>query len=187
MIVLDSLGNTVKDARDRCLLLFGFAGGFRRSELVGLDRADVEEGRQGLVLTLRRSKTDQEGIGRKIGIPYGRTRHCPVAAWDKWQQISRLEDGPIFRQVDRHSNVQYCRLSGEAVSLVIRERLLAAGLDPTGYSGHSLRSGFATSAVEVGVSTLKIRQQTGHTSDAMLARYVRSGELLIGNAACRLL
>lgn len=187
MLVLDRLGGTPKEARDRALLLIGFAGGFRRSELVGLDRADVEHVRQGLVVTLTRSKTDQEGAGRKIGIPHGRTRHCPVAALDDWLALSGISYGPIFRPVDRHGHISPERLSGEAVSLVIRERLAAAGIDPTGFSGHSLRAGFATSAAQACVSTLKIRQQTGHANDAMLARYVRDGELFLGNAAGALL
>lgn len=187
MLVLDRLGGTVKEARDRALLLLGFAGGFRRSELVGLDAADIERVRQGLVVTLAFSKTDQEGAGRKIGIPHGRTRHCPVAALDAWLTLSGIEAGPIFRPVDRHGHVAPERLSGEAVSLVIRERLAGAGMDSAGFSGHSLRAGFATSAAQAGVSTLKIRQQTGHASDAMLARYVRNGELFSGNAAGALL
>jgi len=136
-----------------------------------------------VVVNLRRSKTDQEGAGRKIGIPNGRTRHCPVAALNAWFEISKSEDGPVFRPVDRHGHIHIERLSGEAVSLVVKERVLAAGIDPSGYSGHSLRAGFATSAAQAGVSALKIRAQTGHASDAMLARYVRDGELFVGNAA----
>lgn len=188
MLVLDGLGaTTTRDARDRALLLIGFAGGFRRSELVGLDHADIEHVRHGLVVTLRRSKTDQEGAGRKIGIPLGRTRYCPVAALDAWLSMTGSDSGPVFRPVDRHGHIQPERLSGEAVSLVIRERVARVGIDPTGYSGHSLRAGFATSAAQAGVSTLKIRQQTGHASDAMLARYIREGELFNGNAVSALL
>lgn len=186
-LALNTMGEGVKDIRDRALLLIEFAGGFRRSELVGLDRADIEHVRQGLVITLRRSKTDQEGEGRRIGIPYGRTRHCPVAALDEWLSLTGIESGPIFRPVDRHGHVSPERLSGEAVSLVVRERVAAVGTDPTGYSGHSLRAGFATSAAQAGVSTWKIRQQTGHASDAMLGRYVRDGQLFDGNAAGALL
>lgn len=93
----------------------------------------------------------------------------------------------MFRPVDRHGNVGAGRLSGEAVSIVVRERVAAADIDPTGYSGHSLRAGFATSAAQAGVSTLKIRAQTGHTSDAMVSRYIRDGELFVANAAARLL
>ena len=121
-------------------------------------------------------------MGRKIGIPLGRTIHCPVRALENWLSAARIEDGPLFRSIDRHGRVSG-RLSGEAVSLILRDRMATAGFDPTGYSGHSLRAGFATSATRAGVSTFKIRQQTGHASDAMLSRYVRDGELFLGNAA----
>jgi integrase len=181
--VLAATGDCSKDIRDRALLLVGFAGGFRRSELVGLDCADIEHVRQGMVITLRRSKVDQEAKGRKIGIPHGRGRHCPVAALVDWLARSMIEQGPIFRPLNRHGHVQSERLSGEAVSVVIRERVAAAGINPSGFSGHSLRSGFATSAAQAGVSSWRIRQQTGHASDAMLARYVRDGELFVDNAA----
>lgn len=182
-IVLDGMGDETKDARDRALLLLGFAGAFRRSELVGLNVADIEAVRQGLIVTLRRSKTDQEGAGRKIGIPHGRTRHCPVAALTEWLMRSGITEGAIFRPINRHGQLQPQCLSGDAVSEVIRERLAAAGIDPEGYSGHSLRAGFATSAAQAGASTMKIRAQTGHSSDAMLSRYIRDGEIFVGNAA----
>ena len=181
--VLDAIGDGVKDLRDRALLLVGFAGGFRRSELVGLDHSDIERVRQGVIVHLRRSKTDQEGAGRKIGVPYGRTRHCPVLALESWLEISGIETGSLFRPVDRHGRISPDRLSGDAVSVIVKERIAGAGLDPTGYSGHSLRAGFATSAAQAGVSTLKIRQQTGHASDAMLQRYIRDGEIFAENAA----
>jgi len=181
--ILDPMGDSMKNARDRALLLLGFAGGFRRSEVVGLDVADIEHVRQGIIITVRYSKTDQEGAGRKIGIPHGRTRHCPVAAVTDWLTRSGISEGAIFRPINRHGQLQPERLSGDAVSEVIRERLAAAGMDPEGYSGHSLRAGFATSAAQAGASTIKIRQQTGHASDAMLSRYIRDGELFVGNAA----
>jgi integrase len=134
-----------------------------------------------MILAIRRSKTGQKGIGRKIGIPFGRTLHCPVRALDNW--LSAIEDGPVFRPVDRHGRVSADRLSGEAVCSILRDRMAAAGFDPTEHSNHSLRAGFATSATRAGVSTFKIRQQTGHVSDAMLSRYVREGELFVANAA----
>lgn len=186
-LVLDRLGDDVRAARDRALLLIGFAGGFRRSEVVGLNVEDVEIVRQGLVISLRRSKTDQEGNGRKIGIPLGRTHWCPVAALSRWLDLAGIAWGPIFRPVDRHGLVGAARISGEAVCIIVRARVASAGIDPAGYSGHSLRAGFATSATQAGISTIKIRQQTGHASDAMLARYVRDGELFVGNAAGLLL
>lgn len=182
--VLDTLRDDgLKATRDRALLLTGFAGGLRRSELVALDVTDVEYVRQGMVLHLRRSKTDQYGHGRKIGIPNGRTRWCPVAALDAWLAASLISAGAIFRPVDRHGRLHDARLSGEAVAHVVRERVAAAGLEPIQYSGHSLRAGLATSAAQAGVPSWRIKAQTGHASDAMLARYIRDGELFTGNAA----
>ncbi len=182
-LVLDLIGGDLKDARDKALLLVGFAGGFRRSELAGLDVEDIEPVRQGIITHLRRSKTDQDGTGRKIGVPFGRTRHCPVTAVEEWRTRSGIVKGALFRPVDRHGVVGSQRLSGEAVSLVIKERVSAAGFDPSGYSGHSLRAGLATSAAQSGASAWKIRQQTGHASDAMLIRYIRDGELFTNNVA----
>src|SRR5262249_52803086 len=187
LLVLDAVGGGLKDIRDRALLLIGFAGALRRSELVALDVGDVEHERQGIVLRLQRPKTDQDRQGQTIAIPHGRTRWCPVAALDAWLAASAITVGAIFRPVDRHGRVHDIRLSGEAVSLVIRERLAAAGLDPTGYSGHSLRSGLATSAAQAGVPAWRIKAQTRHASDAMLGRYIRDGELFTENAAGALL
>jgi site-specific recombinase XerD len=148
--ILDSMGNSMKDLRDRALLLLGFAGGFRRSELVELDVADIEIVRQGIIITLRHSKTDQECAGRKIGIPHGRTQHCPVAAVTTWLERSEITQGAVFCPVTRYGHLQPVRLSGDAVSEIIRERLAAFGMDTNGYSGHSLRAGFATSAAQAG-------------------------------------
>jgi integrase len=186
-LVLEAMGSRLKDVRDRALLLLGFAGGFRRSELVGLSWEDVVLVCQGLEVTLRRSKTHQNGAGRKIGIPHGRGRWCPVAALQQWQAASSNTEGPVFSPVDRHGRVGPSRLSGEGVCMIVRERVQAVGINPLGYSGHSLRAGLATSAAQAGVSSWKIRQQTGHSSDAMLARYIRDGQLFRGNAAAALL
>jgi integrase len=186
-VVLEAMGSRLKDIRDRALLLIGFAGGFRRSELVGLNCDDVVLVRQGLEVTLRRSKTDQNAVGRKIGIPHGRGRWCPVLALEQWKVASGIIEGAMFRPIDRHHRVGPKRLSAEAVCLVVRGRVQAAGIGPGNYSGHSLRAGLATSAAQAGVSSWKIRQQTGHASDAMLARYVRDGQLFVGNAAGMLL
>jgi integrase len=184
---LDAIGDSVKDARDRALLLVGFAAGFRRSELVGLDVPDIETVSQGLVIHLRRSKTDQEGAGRKIGVPFGRTRFCPVTALGLWRERSGVAEGPLFRPVDRRGRIATGRLSGEAISVIVKARVAAAGYDPARYSGHSLRAGLATSAAQAGVAPWRIRQQTGHASDAMLFRYVRGGQMFLDNAAGALL
>ncbi|MEY9403668.1 integrase [Bradyrhizobium japonicum] len=134
---------------------------------------------------LRHSKSDQEARGQKIGIPLARGQRCPVAALEAWLAISGISNGPIFRPVDRHG-VHDGRLSGEAVGEIVRQRVSAAGLDPSGYSGHSLRAGLATSAAQLGVPSWTIRAQTRHASDAMLSRYIRNGELF-ANAAGALL
>ena len=187
LLVLDAMGNGPKDLRDRALLLIGFAAALRRSELVALDVVDVEHVRRGIVLHLKRSKTDQHGEGHNIAIPYGRGRWCPIACLDAWLSASGIIEGAIFRPVDRHARVHNTRLSGEAVSILVRERIAAARLDPTGYSGHSLRAGLATSAAQAGVAAWRIKSQTRHTSEAMLARYIRQAELFIDNAAGALL
>ena len=185
--IMPMLTSSPRDSRDRALLLIGFAGGFRRSELVGLNVEDIEPARQGLIIDIRRSKTDQMGEGRKVGIPFARGQFCPVQALEHWVEFSRIESGPLFRSVNRHGAISEKCLSGEAVSIIIKERVSLIGLDPAAYSGHSLRAGLATSAAMAGISSMSIRQQTGHKSDTMLARYVRSGELFSNNAAGQLL
>ena len=155
---LAAMRDRPKDVRDRALLLLGFAGGFRRSELCALNREDFQPVRQGLIVTIRRSKTDQEGAGRKIGVPLGRTAHCPVTAVELWIAAAGTVTGPLFRSIDRHGRISAARLSGDTMSAIVRERIKVAGFDPTGYSGHSLRAGFATSAAMAGVQAWKIRQ-----------------------------
>jgi len=181
--MLECMGDSTKEKRDKAILLLGFAGAFRRSELIGLDVADIEHVRQGIIVTLRRSKTDQTGAGYKLGIPFGRSRWCPVKHLADWLDHAKIEAGPIFRGINRHGHVADQRLSGEAVSIIVKERAEAAGFDPNAYSGHSLRAGLATSAVIAGVSTLSIRRTTRHASDQMLARYVRVGDMFTDNAA----
>ena len=181
--ILDAMGDSLIDVRDAALLLVGFAGAFRRSELVALMCDDVEPVRQGIVVSVRRSKTDQAGEGRRIGIPHARGRHCPVKALEAWLSLTGVEEGPLFRATAGSDAVSNDPLSGEAVAVTVKRRVAQIGLDPAEYSGHSLRAGLATSAAAVGVSSWKIRAQTGHASDAMLSRYVRDGEIFVDNAA----
>ena len=170
--------------RDRALLLLGFAGAFRRSELVALDVADLQFNRQGVVVTLRRSKTDQEGQGRAIGIPHGaNAATCPVKALRAWLKAAGIDEGPIFRPVNRHGHIAPARLSAGAVADVVKRCAQAAGLDPDNYAGHSLRAGLATSAAAAGVSERAIMAQTGHRSVAIARRYIREGSLFRENAA----
>lgn len=173
----------VKGIRDKALLLIGFAGAFRRSELVSLTVADIEQVQQGLLVHLRFSKTDQEGRGRKVAIPFARGSVCPVAALRNWLEVSGTSDGPVFRAVTRHGDIAEAPLTAQAVALIVKERAKAVGLDAAKYAGHSLRAGLVTSAAVAGVSSWKIRQQTGHKSDAMLARYIRDASIFVDNAA----
>lgn len=176
--------NPLLSVRDRALLLVGFAGAFRRSELVGLDAADAVLTGEGVTVTVRRGKTDQEGVGRKVGLPYGSRPHtCPVRALLAWKASSGIAEGPLFRGVDRHGNLQNARLSDRAVALVVKRAAEAAGLDPAQYAGHSLRAGLATSAAMAGASERAIMAQTGHKSVTVARRYIRDGSLYRENAA----
>jgi integrase len=178
--------STLLGARDRALLLVGFAGAFRRLELVGIDRCDLEITPEGLVVALRRSKTDQEGQGRKVAIPYGsHPQTCPVRALEAWLQASGIGEGAVFRPVNRHGRIQPGRLSGYAVAIVVKRYAEASGLDPAKFAGHSLRAGLATAAAIGGASERAIMAQTGHRSTAMVRRYIRDGNLFRENAAAK--
>jgi integrase len=182
--MLDRLPGTRVGLRDRALLLLGFAGAFRRSELVSLDVSDLEFTRAGLIVTLRKSKTDQEGKSRRLGIPYGSSEQtCPARSLQAWLESARIVDGPVFRSLDRFQRVQPGRLSDKAVALVVKRRAKAVGLDPARYAGHSLRAGLATSAAAAGASERLIMAQTGHRSADMVRRNIREGSLFTANAA----
>lgn len=183
-LLVNAQPDAPKGIRDRALLLLGFAGAFRRSELVSLDVADLQFTAAGLVVMLRRSKTDQEGEGRKIGIPKGAQREtCPVRSLQLWLKVARLEEGPVFRRVDRHGNIRPDRLTAQSVALVVKTAAEVCGLDPDEFAGHSLRSGLATSAAAAGVSERAIMNQTGHRSVTMVRKYIREGSLFRENAA----
>ena len=179
-----TLPDTLLGVRDRALLLLGFAGAFRRSELVGLDVRDVMVTRAGLVVRLRRSKTDQEGEGQTVGIPYGSNPEtCPVRAVQEWLECANIKEGPLLRSVNRHEQLQQARLSDKTVALVVKRMAAAAGLDATLYAGHSLRAGLATAAAIAGTSERAIMKQTRHRSERMVRKYIRDGELFRNNAA----
>ena len=167
--------------RDTALLMIGFSGAMRRSELVALDIEDIRLSEDGARIRLRRSKTDQEGRGRVIAIPRMRGRYCPCRVLEVWLKSAKITTGALFRQVNRFGQVLPLRLSAQSVALIIKQRAEGAGLDSTRYSGHSLRAGFATNAARQGASTSSIREQTGHKSDAMLNRYIRNAELFRDN------
>jgi len=181
--MLAGLPDNLLGVRDRVLLLIGFCGAFRRSELVALDAADVAVTRDGLVVTIRRSKTDQEGEGRKIGIPYAaHAETCPVRSFQDWLEKSGITEGPLFRPIDRFGKMASVRLSAAAVAEIVKRYAAAVGLDAAEFAGHSLRSGLATSAAMAGASERSIMKQTGHRSVNTVRRYIRDGSLFRENA-----
>ncbi|MFN4237855.1 MAG: site-specific integrase [Vogesella sp.] len=173
--VLFALGDQrpIRAARDQALILVGWAAALRRSELVALRCEDVTEYPDGLEILLRRSKTDQEGVGRTCFIPYAGGNRCPVLALKHYREVAGIKDGWLFRAVDRHENVSTTPLSAQSVALILKEAVKKAGGDPSQVSGHSLRAGYCTQAAIAGLQPWQIREQTGHTSDLMLARYIR--------------
>jgi integrase len=182
--MVEHLPGDLRGARDRAMLLVGFAAALRRSELVALDVADVAETPEGLVVTLRRSKTDPEGGGRKIGVPYGsHPATCPVRALRAWAEVAGIADGPLFPTIDRAGRLGATRASDRCVARAVQRAAQGAGLDPARYAGHSLRAGLATSAAAAGASERSIMNQTGHKSLPILRRYIRDGSLFTDNAA----
>jgi integrase len=174
--------------RDRALLLVGFAGAFRRSELVALDVADLEFAEEGLRILIRRSKTDQEGEGRIIGVPrVTGSDYCPVQALRDWLTVADIDDGPVFRRMRRHDKVGATRLSDHSVALIVKRRATGAGLDEKKFSGHSLRRGFLTSAAKKRASIWKMAHQSGHKSLDVLRRYVENEEVFDDHAGADLL
>lgn len=168
---LHNLPDTLHGKRDRALLLIGFAAARRRSELVAFDVEDIERRPRGIVITMRRSKTDQEGEGRELVIPNGKELR-PVAALDAWLEASGITSGAIFRNIDRHGNIGD-RLSGRAVAEIVKKVLRAAGLEAGAFSGHSLRAGFITDALDNKVDYLKIMKQTLQVKVDTLKEYDR--------------
>ena len=185
--VLDALDDDLAGCRDRALLLVGFAGGFRRSELVSLDAADVSQTDDGLVIRVRRSKTDPEGKGTAVALPYGSTAAtCPVRSYRAWITAAGIQNGPAFRSVDRHGRVGRGRMNAGSVARLIKRAAEAAGLDPASYAGHSLRAGFATQAFLNGAAEVSIMRQTRHRSLNTLRKYIRDRSLFRDNPAARL-
>jgi integrase/16S rRNA G966 N2-methylase RsmD len=176
--------------RDRALMLVGFAGGFRRSELVALDWEDVAFVTDGVEVLIGRAKNDQEGAGRKLGIPHGTVpATCPVRALAAWLDASKITEGPIFRQVRDNAKLFDGgigdRLSPQAVARVVKQAAESVDFDPKLFSGHSLRAGLVTAAAKSNKSNRAIRRQTGHHSDRMVDEYVRDAQLLDDDNAAK--
>ena len=185
--IVDAVPPGLIGIRDRALLLAGFAGAFRRSELAALRMENLEETKEGLVIRISKSKTDPEGRGREAALPYGSTPEtCPVRACRDWIAAAHLEDGPLFRRIDRHDRVSERALHKDSIGGIVKRAARRAGLDPKAYAGHSLRAGFCTQAYLNGAREFDIMRQTGHRSLDTLRKYVRGRGLFRDNAAAKL-
>jgi len=173
----------IKKFRDRSIILIGFSGGFRRNEIVSLDHDDLDFVPEGLKINIKRSKTDQFGEGFTKALPYfDNSQYCPVISLKNWLEVSRITSGPLFRRFVKGSKLSENRLTDQTVALLIKQYLNLAGIESKNYSGHSLRSGFATSAAESGVEERNIMAMTGHKSTAMVRKYIKDANLFKNNA-----
>lgn len=173
--------------RDAALVLVGFAGGFRRSELAGFHICDLKFSADGVVVTVRKLKTDQEGPGREVGLPFSaRQDTCPVRALRQWLDRAGIREGPVFRSIGRYGNVSRRGLHRDLIGKLLNRAAGRAGLKVEELGGHSLRAGCVTRAAMNGVREFVIMKQTGHKTVATLRRYIRSGEIFRENAAAGL-
>jgi site-specific recombinase XerD len=170
--MLEEMPQDLRGLRDRALLLVGFAGALRRSELVALDVEDIEEGAEGIFLRIRRSKTDQEGRGDFVSIPNG-YKLRPVAALRTWLEAADITEGPIFRSIKKGGELTCERLTDRSVAYIMKKRSAAAGLDANALSGHSLRSGFVTEALANGADVFRVMDVTRHRQLNTLKGYDR--------------
>ena len=186
--VIDNNNNEeIMRVRDRSIILIGFSGGFRRNEIVSLDFNDLDFVSEGLKINLKRSKTDQFGEGSVKGLPYfDNSLYCPVLSVKKWIEISNIKSGPLFRRFTKGSKLTNNRLTDQTVALLIKKYLKLAGIESKNYSGHSLRSGFATSAAESGAQERSIMAMTGHKSTEMVRRYIKEANLFKNNALSKI-
>ncbi|WP_440910582.1 site-specific integrase [Candidatus Pelagibacter sp.] len=175
--------NETKKLRDKAIILIGFGGGFRRTELISIDYEDLEFVPEGLKIILKKSKTDQFGEGMIKGLPYfDDENYCPVTNLKKWLENSNINSGPIFRRFSKGSNLTDNRLTDQSVVLIIKEHLRLAGIENKNFAGHSLRSGFATVAADSGADERSIMAMTGHKTTQMVRRYIREANLFKNNA-----
>jgi integrase len=185
--MIEVAGGGVIGSRDRALILLGFAGAFRRSELAAIHLPDCAFEDDGLIVTIRRSKTDQDGLGRRIGIPYGTNPDtCPIRNVKTWVTAAGISESYLFRSISRHGHVATTGISGGDVARIVKKLCQRAGMDHRQFSGHSLRAGHATAAATAGASEHSIMKQTGHRSVQMVRRYIREGTLFRENSASKL-
>ena len=173
----------IRKLRDKTIILIGFAGGFRRIELISIDYEDLEFVTEGVKIFVRKSKTDQFGEGMIKGLPYfTNQKYCPVWHLKKWLEISEIKSGPIFRRFSKGLNLGKNRLTDQSVALFLKKYLSNAGIENQNYSGHSLRSGFATVSAESGADERSIMAMTGHKTTQMVRRYIKEANLFKNNA-----
>jgi len=171
--MVDSLDDeTIKGLRDCAMILLGFATGARRSELAGLDVDDLDFRAEGLVVHIRRSKADQEGRGRTPSIHYG-GEYCPVSTVQRWLHTGDIDDGAVFRTVDRWGNLRDNRMSGRSINRIVKSAAESAGLNSDRIGAHSLRAGHVTQRKVAGDADGAIMDQTGHSSESTMRRYDR--------------
>ena len=173
----------IKKLRNRTLILIGFGGGFRRTELISIDYEDIDFVEEGVKITLRKSKTDQFGEGLIKGLPYfSNEKYCPVISLKNWLNLSKIKSGPIFRRFNKGTILSNHRLTDQSVVLIIKDCLELAGIENKNFSGHSLRSGFATVAAESGADERSIMAMTGHKTTQMVRRYIKEANIFKNNA-----
>ena len=186
-VIDEQKSEDIKKLRDRSIILIGFSGGFRRNEIVSLDYDDLDFVEEGLKIQIRKSKTDQFGEGSVKALPYfDSQKYCPVISLKNWINISKINAGSLFRRFSKGSRLSGNRLTDQTVALLIKEYLKIAGIDSKNYSGHSLRSGFATSAAEAGAEERNIMAMTGHKSTEMVRRYIKEANLFKNNALSKI-
>jgi len=182
-VIDDIKDDEIKKYRDRTIILIGFSGGFRRNEIVSLDFDDLDFVNEGLKINLKKSKTDQFGEGLIKALPYfDNPNYCPVKSLQKWLNYSKIDNGPVFRRLNKGSKLTENRLTDQTVAILIKKYLQSSGIDSKNYSGHSLRSGFATSAADSGAEERSIMAMTGHKSTEMVRRYIKEANLFKNNA-----
>ena len=182
-VIDDIKDDEIKRYRDRTIILIGFSGGFRRNEIVSLDFDDLDFVNEGLKINLKKSKTDQFGEGLIKAVPYfDNPNYCPVKSLQKWLNYSKIDNGPVFRRLNKGSKLTENRLTDQTVAILIKKYLQISGIDSKNYSGHSLRSGFATSAADSGAEERSIMAMTGHKSTEMVRRYIKEANLFKNNA-----
>jgi integrase len=186
-VIDQSNDEEIKKFRDRSIILIGFSGGFRRNEIVSLDYNDLDFVSEGVKINIKRSKTDQFGEGLVKALPYfDNTRYCPVISLKRWIEVSNVSSDSLFRRFSKGSKLTKNRLTDQTVALLLKKYLKLGGIESKNYSGHSLRSGFATSAAESGAEERTIMAMTGHKSTEMVRRYIKEANLFKNNALTKI-